>query len=369
MSFPKISVFLLIAMMLSAFISCENGAKLSFYVSSTPQIRYEGRFLTTADSKRFDYPGSRIAIGVDVEERAKVYASLKPNAGYFTLFVDGKEKSQISTYDVPFDGNRLFFLDSLAQGRHQLELVLKSEGLFCQPEFYGFMVGGDFNIYPLERRSKKIEFIGNSITCAYGVEAADETCPFNDSTSNFVRSFAFLTASAFDAEMMVVARSGIGMYRNYADKPEGSFRPMPVVYRNVLISEENTTWDFSSFSPDLLVVNLGTNDLSTEGFRMELLDKAYRDFLTEIRNHYPNTKILLLTGCMLPASPVLDEFQTRLNAIVEDRKQMGDTQIYRYDFAPHDGTLGYGADWHPSLRQQQKMANELIPYVASIMGW
>lgn len=373
MRFFKIIVpFVLMSVALSA---CGDKPSVceSFIGSHDALVRGEGRIYVTDSSLRFDYPGTRFAI--DVEGEGRIYAALKPNAGYFTLFVDGKEKSQISTYDVPADGlesksdGKLFFLDSLSGGKHQLELILKSEGLFCKPEFFGFQSKGNFRFYPLERRSKRFEFIGNSITCAYGVEAPDETWTFNDSTSNFTCSYAFLTASAFDAELMVVARSGIGVYRNYNDDPQGSARPMPVVYRNVLISEEDSKWDFASAQePDLLCINLGTNDLSTVGFRWDLFDLAYRNFLTEVRGYYPNAKILLLAGCMLPAGPVWEEYCSRLNAIAEDWKKKGDDKIYRCDFEPHNGSLGYGADWHPSKAQQQKMAQTLIPVVQSILN-
>ncbi len=359
----------------------------SFLDNSSPLIRYEGRILATDSSMRMDYPGTRFAIGV--EGAGKVYASLKPNAGYYILFVDGKERARINTHEAPKvsrlssmrslslvdtcetlrDGADSYFLDSLGEGKHEIELMLISEGIFCQPAFYGFEYEGKMSWFALERRPHRLEFIGNSITCGYGVEAADGNCAFNDSTSNFAKSYAFLTAKVFDAEMMVVARSGIGVYRNYDDKPEGSLRPMPIVYRNFLISEEETQWDFSSYRPDLLIVNLGTNDLSTPGFRMELLDSTYRAFLSELRGNYPDSKIVLLTGCMLHPTPVLDEFRSRLDTIVAERKRMGDEQLFRLDFEPQDGSLGYGADWHPSKLQQQKMADTLIPFVSSVMGW
>lgn len=347
------------------FISCGMETKTLGFES--PLIRYEGRLLKRASSVRFDYPGTRVAVGV--EGPARLFASLKPDAGYFALFVDGRE---VSTIDTHSDSQWAegFFLADLDRGRHELELVLKSEGLFCRPEFRGFSLqGGEGAFFPLERRRRQIEFIGNSITCGYGVDAADQYCTFADSTSNFVRSYAFLTANAFDAGLTVVARSGIGVYRNYAGSAEGSLRPMPVVYRDELISEPGSVRSFPATEPDLVIINLGTNDLSTPGFRMDLLEPAYRIFLAEVRTHYPDAKVLLLTGCMLPKGAVLDEFKALLDTIAADYRRGGDGKVFRFDFEPEDGTMGYGADWHPSLLRQQKMAQELVPFVASLMGW
>ena len=47
----------------------------------------------------------------------------------------------------------------------------------------------------------------------------------------------------------------------------------------------------------------------------------------------------------------------------------GDEKVYRFDFTPQDGSLGYGASYHPSREQHQKMADELIPWRKKTMGW
>ena len=42
-------------------------------------------------------------------------------------------------------------------------------------------------------------------------------------------------------------------------------------------------------------------------------------------------------------------------------------QVYRFDFTPIDGSLGYGTDWHPSLQRHQKMADELTPFLQKLI--
>ena len=58
-----------------------------------------------------------------------------------------------------------------------------------------------------------------------------------------------------------------------------------------------------------------------------------------------------------------------LDDIANDFNKKGDANIYRFDFTPQTGELGYGASWHPSMRQQQRMAEELTPYLKSLMNW
>ncbi len=58
-----------------------------------------------------------------------------------------------------------------------------------------------------------------------------------------------------------------------------------------------------------------------------------------------------------------------LNEVTDEAHKAGDSQIYRFDFTPQDGTLKYGADWHPSMWQHEKMAAELTAYLRTLMQW
>ena len=57
------------------------------------------------------------------------------------------------------------------------------------------------------------------------------------------------------------------------------------------------------------------------------------------------------------------------DAVVATANRRGDKQVFRFTFTPQDGSLGYGASYHPSMQQQEKMANELTPFLRELMGW
>ena len=71
---------------------------------------------------------------------------------------------------------------------------------------------------------------------------------------------------------------------------------------------------------------------------------------------------------MLSGKP-LDDVKRAMDTVVSERKQAGDSEVYRFDMSPQTGSLRYGANWHPSMRQQQKMANELTAYLKELMNW
>ena len=77
---------------------------------------------------------------------------------------------------------------------------------------------------------------------------------------------------------------------------------------------------------------------------------------------------MLLSGSMLSGKPLAD-VKRAMDKVVAERKEAGDTEVYRFDMSPQTGSLGYGANWHPSMRQQQKMANELTAYLKELMNW
>lgn len=80
-----------------------------------------------------------------------------------------------------------------------------------------------------------LNFIGNSITCGYGVESENPKDPFTYDTENHFYTYAARTARALKAQHLVVARSGIGIYRNYAGPRSGSKDCMPAMYEQVLL--------------------------------------------------------------------------------------------------------------------------------------
>ena len=140
------------------------------------------------------------------------------------------------------------------------------------------------------------------------------------------------------------------------------------MYTQTLFTDTTEVWDFSRYTPDVVCVNLGTNDVSTQPYDTGLLEKGYRNFLKTLRGYYPKAKIVLLSGCMLKGKP-LEDVQTALNRVAREANEAGDSQVYRFDLTPADGSLGYGASWHPSKAQQYKGADELVPFLRSITGW
>ena len=143
---------------------------------------------------------------------------------------------------------------------------------------------------------------------------------------------------------------------------------MPSQYEYTLYADHSERWDFARFRPDVVCINLGTNDLSTNNYDTKLLKQGYKKLLGQVRSNNPQAKIVFLCGSMLKGKE-LEICKTILNEVTDEAHKAGDSQIYRFDFTPQDGALKHGADWHPSLWQHEKMAAELTAYLRTLMQW
>ena len=210
--------------------------------------------------------------------------------------------------------------------------------------------------------------INYSITCGYGVESENPKDPFTYDTENHFYTYAARTARALKAQHLVVARSGIGIYRNYAGPRSGSKDCMPAMYEQVLFTDSTELWNHALYTPDVVCVNLGTNDISLNDYDMDLLTDGYRRFMKKLRSIYPKAKLVLLSGSMTD-SQALSDLKKAMDTVADEMHQNGDKEVYRFDMSPQTGSLGMGASYHPSMRQHQKMASELTVFLKKLMNW
>ena len=329
-------------------------------------IQYIGRIcFDNPERPRFTFPGTQINIRF-TGTSLKLWA--KPLSGYFMAQVDNAEP-----FKVALMGERdsvVNIATALPQGEHELRLMYIIEGFALKPDFRGFILDSGASLLPPPALSDRtIEFIGNSITCGYGNESTDASDRFENETENHYLSYAQICCRALGARANVVARSGIGVYRCYGGAKKGTpENVMTTEYEYTNLYDRSERWDFSRYQPQLVCINLGTNDLSTDNYDVRLLGAAYKRFLKQVRSHNPKAKIVFLCGSMLNGKE-LDIAKRLMDEAVEEARQQGDKEVYRFNFTPANGSLKYGADWHPSIWQHQLMAAELTAYLRTLMQW
>lgn len=228
-----------------------------------------------------------------------------------------------------------------------------------------------------EDLSHKIEFIGDSITCGYGVDAENELVHFTTATEDVTKAYAYLTAKALHSDYSMVSYSGYGIVSGYTENDKkDSVQIVPKYYQSVarcfgtykdLPLLENIPWDFSKYIPELIILNLGTNDTTyckDIKERHEEYLEEYVKFLKVIREKNKDATILCVLGLMgATLYPMVEE------AVAFYQKETKDENVVTFQLTEQDREDGYGADWHPSIVTHQKAAKQLTEEIKKVMGW
>ncbi len=223
---------------------------------------------------------------------------------------------------------------------------------------------------------RRIEFIGDSITCGYGVGGRDENDPFRTGGEDPMKGYAGLTADALGARAQWVSWSGIGVLSDYVP-PE---RNEPG--EEILMGQLYPFWDWrldgrrgraprpydGSFRPDLAVIHLGTNDDSFvrgDPEREAAFGVNYRALLDTVHRLNPEAAILCCLGIM--GTGLCREAERQVRRF---RGEVPGCRICWHSFREQDGAAdGYGSDFHPSERTHRKAARELEEVIRGFMDW
>ena len=150
------------------------------------------------------FPGIQIVASF---EGTSLRMIAKPRSGYFMAQID-----QAEPFKVAFRGERdsvATLATALPDGVHTIRLMYAIEGYEFFPEFWGFVLDkGKKLVETPALPSRKIEFIGNSITCGYGNEGLKKEEGFDYATENHYYSYASITARNLEAVIMVRPRQG-----------------------------------------------------------------------------------------------------------------------------------------------------------------
>ena len=220
-------------------------------------------------------------------------------------------------------------------------------------------------VVPAEKAPLTIEFIGDSITCGYGVESKDSSESFMTSTENFSKTYAYLTAKSLGADYTTCCYSGYGIVSGYtSDGTKNNGALLPNCYdKSSNFKDYGTEWDFSE-QCDVVVINLGTNDINyvirdIEGRGSEFTD-SYKAFLKTVRERRPDAAIICTVGTMGGE----DIYKLIERAVAE----FGDENITSYLSSTQVVRDGRGANGHPSEKTQQKSADVLTEKIRSILS-
>ena len=325
-------------------------------------------FTNTASGVEFTYTGTEGSVTLQTSA-----ISDESNQARVAIYVNN-----VLTADVMMDEmeKTVDFLTSDTAKAVTVRIIKLSESPFAPFAIKTIDVTSTADIEPTAQKQYKIEFIGDSITCGYGVDDENVSGGFKTATENGSKTYAYKTAEALGADYSIVAASGFGIISGYTTSELNSAQTIPPYYSNLGFSwypfadgsnSTNIAWDFNEFQPDAVVINLGTNDNSycgsNESRKAEYV-AGYVEFLKDIRAKNPNATIFCTLGIMgQELFPQIEE------AVAQYTAETGDTNVTSMEFDVQQVSDTICVDWHPSEKTHQKAANALIDYMKYIMNW
>lgn len=225
-------------------------------------------------------------------------------------------------------------------------------------------------VKPCAEKDLKIEFIGDSITCAYGVEGESAYENFRTSTENFTKSYAYLTAQKLNADYSAVCYSGHGIISGYTDNDEKNTDSLLTDCYSLTgkLDDYAYEWDFENDKNDVVVINLGTNDSSYVSkdieSRSDEFIKGYKEFIALVREKNPDAYIICTMGTMGGD----ETYELEEKAVNEYTESTGDSRIMIYHSTMQNIQEGCGSDWHPSEKTQQASAYVLADKICQALG-
>lgn len=345
--------------------------------------KISGRCLTIDEVLYLGYSGAFVEFQFTGK---KVHATMCSNSpdlesifkAWIAVFIDDSNEPYKKIPLTDFEKNYLIY-ENEENISVKIKIMKISEAAFGKVGIKRIITDNNNPLIATAIKKRKIEFIGDSITCGYGIEGSFEIDSFTTDQENCYKAYAIKSAKELNAEYHLVAWSGIGTTSSWVD--ENTQEPltdwlMPMLYSYTDASLCQTLkipkdkwelWNFSQFQPDVIVINLGTNDNSyvrNTPIRIEKYEVDYLNFLNQVRKNNPYSTILATLGVMGQ-----DLCKSVEKQVLEFRKTYNDDSIH---FMPFDVQLeedGIGTDWHPNEKTNIKMMLKLNEKIREIMGW
>ena len=313
----------------------------------------------------FAATGSRILVELAGDENVSNAPDMRPR---FAILVDGEVVlddtlgKELRTVEVP--------LERPVEGA-VIQVMHLSEANQGWIDVRSITVESDAAapVVPTAPKALSIAFIGDSITCAYGVEASGNDDPFKTTQENFMKSYAYLAAQELDADYETACYSGYGIVSGWT--PDGSRNEsmlLPPVY-DLVVEGYDAAWDFAAHPRDVVVINLGTNDFTytgTDAARTEKFAQAYGAFLAHVREANPESLIVCTLGSMMGCDAL---YPTLEKAVTDYAERTGDARVMSYLSEPIDyAKEGCGTSGHPNEGSQRKIADELVTVIRRELG-
>jgi len=285
---------------------------------------------------------------------------------------------------------RNMFQDNIKNLFFYRELQAMSEDENCHLLIHGLYSDGEF--MPVSEKPFKIEFIGDSITSGEGTYGPEGTHPWVPMFMSCSRNYAAMTAHALNADFRLLSQGGWGIYCGWDNDIRHALPPYYEQICSLGLGEKRKELgggeknDFSAWKPNVVVINLGTNDCSAfnqpawtdpdtgisykqrknpdGSFHPQDASKfedAAVAFLHTVRKNNPDAVIVWVYGMLgYDLTPLIT------NAVNRFCRQTLDAKTF-FLHLPNTTYETIGCNFHPGLKSHEKAAEVLVEFLSRFM--
>jgi len=329
-------------------------------------VHFVGRFDTRDPAgPRFAWPGTAVVAaftgtGLDV----KLHDS---GTNFFSVVIDDKPATTLPTSRA---SDTYTLASGLSPGRHTVALTKRTEAAAGVVQFQSLQPRGGTLVPPPAPLERHIEYIGDSITAGLGNLGAGPNCRATFANEDETMAYGALAAARLHADASVIAYSGGGLYRNAQGFDHDA---MPWLFARTLPDDRTSLWPFPAPAPDVVVIQLGTNDFERgdPGFPFQ---QAYVELLKRLRVLYPSAYLIGALSPMLsdadpPGAVSRTKARAHIQTALRQRAGEGDARVSYVELDEQSASDGYGCNKHPSLKTHQRMAVKLAAAIHALTGW
>jgi len=372
-----------------------------FLAADSSHLQYTGRHAMNGTQAMWQWQGTKVGMRLSCTSaingtlEAHLRVPHMPDIDKYAWMLDGVQVSTVSlpaSYQTPpqymvASLDLSFGIDLI--GEHTVELVKISEALSV-PCLWSLADGLDPTTFegfslpaacrPLEpptRPSRRLEFVGDSITCGFGNLAENAGDEIKCSVppvgwrdyEDFTRAMPTLAGSAFGAEVHTECISQVGVMRNGDTTAKTTDHNISHYIHGALLTRHGAQWDYSSWTPDVLVVNLGTNDYDISQFlglqpSYDHFQAHYTAFLKDLVSRYEGRLPALVVACGPMTTKQCPAVKQTSEAIATAFSAL---KVKYVDLRLPSSQLV--CIWHPNVAGHHAMVEQLQPAIGELTGW
>lgn len=310
------------------------------------QVEYKSAMLMESSASNFTITGElsgdvTMAVEVDNQYTSRDLHSIFIEVDGVTSYINLEEGLQTVT-----------LASGLSAGKHTIKVSKGGEAY--RDDMYIYSVSYTGTLQKAQAASRRVEFLGDSITAGSGVFF--QHCGYGPTHSYF--SYANMTADALGADYYSVANGGWRFTSTF-----NSSSSIATIYPYVSMNEDLGVYGNSSWKPDVIVINLGTNDaIGARNDTTNYTEASFKEnifiMLDLVREKNPNAEIVWVYGMML------SEKKEWIQSAVEEYAQQ-DSKVHYVYCQPN--TKGQGN--HPNFEGSTVNAGILVEAICQIMDW